>query len=146
MKHVGKRILCSLLAVCMLSTLLCASASAAVLRSSDYLSSYTARLTAVGGGKVAVTVDVSGVGTMDTIGSTTIHIYESTNDQSFTLVETYTSDDYPEMLGSGTFYYDTPITHQGVAGRYYKALVYFYAARGTGSDTRSYTTVSKRAT
>ena len=146
MKHVGKRILCSLLAVCMLSALLCASASAAVLRSSDYLSSYTARVTPVGDGKVAVTVDVDGAGAMDEIGASEIHIYESTDNSLFTWVESYTSDDYPEMLGSGTFYYDTPITHQGVAGRYYKAHVYFYAAKGSGSDTRDYMTVSKRAT
>ena len=147
MKHIGKRILCSLLAVCMLSTLLCASASAAVARSSDYLSAYTATLTALGSGKVAVTVDVIGVGTQDKIGASQIHIYESTDNVSFDWVAGYTTGNNGDMLWTNsTHYYDSPVIHQGVAGRYYIAHVYFYAANGTGSDTRDYTTVSKRAT
>lgn len=145
MKCFGKRALCTLLTVCLLSTLLCAFASADS-RSSAYLSSYSARLKALSGGEIAVVVDMDGAGTMDEIGATEIHIYESTDNVSFDLVESYYSDDHPEMLWEDdTYYYDDPVIYEGIVGRYYKATVCFYAAKNNGSDTAWYTTLSKRA-
>lgn len=144
MKRLGKRVLCSLMAVCMLSAFTFASAAA---QASDYLDSYTAGLTAQGSGRVAVTVDVVGTGRMTEIGATEIHIYESsTKTGAYEWAASYYSDDYPEMLDSGAYYYDTPIIHQGTAGRYYIASVYFYAANSSGSDTSHYTTVACKAT
>lgn len=144
MKRFGKRVLCALLTVCLMTTLLCTVASAST-RSSAYLSSYTARIQPLSDGEIAVVVDVRGVGTMSEIGAAEIHIYESTDNVSFDLMESYYSDDCPEMLGSGSFYYDSPVTYEGVVGRYYKATVCFYAAKNNGSDTAWYTTLSKRA-
>ena len=145
MKRFGKRVLCGLLTVCLMSTMLCAFASANT-RSSAYLSSYTATLKALSGGDIAVVVDVHGVGTMAEIGAAEIHIYESTDDVSFDLVESYYSDDCSDMLWQNkTHYYDSPVTYEGVAGRYYMATVCFYGAKNNGSDTAWYTTVSKRA-
>lgn len=142
MKQLLKKSLCGLMAVCMLSLF----ASAAVTRASDYLDYYTATLTAKGNGRIAVTVDVGGTEPMTEIGATEIYMYESTNNADFYQVYVYTSDDYPEMLTSGSYYFDDAIIHNGVAGRYYKASVYFYAANNTGSDTGHYTTRSCRAT
>lgn len=145
MKRFGKRILCALLVISILSTLLCAFASASS-RSSAYLSRYTATLKAIGDGEIAVVVDVDGVGTMDEVGAAEIHIYESTDNVGFEWVASYDSDDYPELLWEdSTHYYDDPIVYDGIVGRYYKAMVCFYAAKNGGSDTAWYTTVSKRA-
>lgn len=76
------------------------------------------------------------------VGAKTIYIYESTNGIDFTRVATYTSANYPAMMGSGWYYYDTPIEYQGVAGRYYYARVQVYAADAYGSDSRWYETVT----
>ena len=140
-----KRILCAALAVCMLTGILTTMASATE-RSSAYLDGYRAFLTAKGNGKVSVTVDVSGRGYMTEIGAETIYIYESTDDVDFTLVATYEAEDYPDMLGSGSFYYETPIIHEGTSGRYYYAVVYAYAGNANGGHSRRYETVSIRAT
>ena len=142
MKRLLNKIFCVLMTACLLSTF----ASAAVSRASDYLDDYTATLTALGNGRIAVTVDVSGTGPMTEIGASKIYMYESTNNTDFYQVATYTSDEYPEMLTSGSYYFDDAIIHNGVAGRYYIASVYFYAANNTGSDTGHYTTRSCRAT
>lgn len=142
MKNFGKRILCGLLAVGLLSALLC---TAAYARSSAYLDSYRATVTAKSEGKMVVTVDVSGVGTMTEIGATTIYIYESKDNKSFTRVATYEHTDYPEMMGSGTYYYKDAITHNGTPGYYYFASVYCYAANANGSDEKNYTTSAKKA-
>ena len=144
MKHFAKRLLCGLMAVCILSAFNFASAAT---EASYYLDSYTATLTDVGNGRIAVTVDVVGAGRMTEIGASEIHIYESsTRTGSYEWVASYYAEDYPDMLDSGIDYFDTPVTHQGTAGRYYIADVVFYAANSSGSDTGDYTTVACRAT
>lgn len=144
MKRFGKRLLCGLLAVCILSAFGLASAAE---QASDYLDSYTATLTAKGSGKISVTVDVNATGPMTDVGASEIHIYESsTLNGSYTWVASYYAEDYPDMLDSGYQYFEAPITHQGTAGRYYIADVTFYAGNSSGHDTRDYTTVACRAT
>ena len=140
-----KRLLCAVLTLCMLTGMMTTFAAASE-RSSAYLSSYRAFLTADGNGEISVTVDVSGRGYMTDIGAETIYIYESTDNAYFTLVATYEAEDYPDMMGSGTLYYETPIIHEGTAGRYYSAIVDVYAGNANGGHTREYHTVSIRAT
>nr|WP_325300535.1 hypothetical protein [uncultured Dysosmobacter sp.] len=142
MKRIWKRALCGLFAVCLFSTVLCSAVSA---RSSAYLDLYGAAITPISGGGMVVTVDVAGVGYMTQIGATTIYIYESTDNKSFKKVATYDYEDYPEMMGSGTQYYEDPVTYPGTPGYYYKASVYCYAANANGSDEKNYTTASRRA-
>ena len=142
MKKQVKKLFCITLAICMLSSTLIASAA---LEASNYLSSYSASLTAKNGGKISILVDVIGAGFMDEIGASDIYIYESTDNVDFTCVSSFHSDDYPRMLGSGSTYFDTPITYAGTPGHYYFASVYFYAADETGYDTGHYDTVSCRA-
>lgn len=145
MKHFGKRFLCGIFAICMMASLMCTFASATTDRSSAYLNSYAATVTAKSGGRMVVTVDVAGVGPMTTIGATKIYIYESSDNRTFSRVATYKYEDYPEMMGSGTFYYDDAITHYGMPGYYYFASVYCYAANASGSDEKNYTTSIVRA-
>lgn len=142
MKYFGKRVLCVIFAVCIISSFLCTVAFA---RSSAYLDSYRATVTAKSGGKMVVTVDVYGRGSMTEIGATTIYIYESIDNKSFTRVATYEYEDYPEMMGTGTYYNKDAVTYFGQVGRYYKASVYCYAANSEGSDEKNYTTASVRA-
>ena len=109
--------------------------------SSDYLNSYAAYLTAPGNGEINVGVFVTGVDTMDKIGADTIRIYESTDSgRTWNWDGTYFSFDYPEMLGSGDYYNEVPITHPGTPGNQYYAVVTVYAGDHTGHDTGKYTT------
>ena len=136
-KGFTKRLLCSIFAICMLSCILCTFASA---RSSAYLDGYAATVTPKSGGRLAVTVDVSGVGSMTKIGATKIYIYESNDGVDFSRAATYKYEDYPNMMGSGTIYYKDAITHYGTPGYYYFASVYCYAENSSGSDEKNYTT------
>lgn len=145
MKCFGKRLLCSIFAVCMLSSLLCTSAFANSNRSSAYLNSYCADVTPKSGGRLVVTVDISGVGPMTKIGATKIYIYESDDGVDFSRVATYKYENYPNMMGSGTIYYKDAITHYGTPGYYYFASVYCYAANASGSDEKNYTTAIVQA-
>lgn len=145
MKRVGERFLCSVLTICMLAGLLCTSGHAVADRSSAYLDGYAASVTARSGGRLIVTVDVSGVGSMTKIGASTIYIYESSDGVDFERVGTYHYEGYPNMMGSGTIYYKDAITYYGTPGYYYFASVYCYAENANGSDERNYTTTVVRA-
>lgn len=137
-----KRILCGLLAVCILSGLLCTPASASTY-SSAYLDGYSAFVSS-DGGKVYVTVDVAGVNYMDKIGTTLIILYESKDNKSFSRVATFKSENYPAMMiSNASTYYKTPVSYSGVVGYYYKASVYVYAEKNGGSDEKNYLTSSK---
>ena len=145
MKTSVKRLLGIILAVSVAASLLSVSASAAVLRSSDYLDAYACSIHRENNGAIAVCVRVDAIVNATEIGATEIYIYESINGEDFTCVEVYDAEDYPEMLGSGWHYYDTPIIHQGTVGKYYCAAVYVYAGNSTGGDTRTVYTDVVRA-
>lgn len=142
LKHFGKKLLSVFFALMMISSILCTSVSA---RSSAYLNGYRAGITPKSGGKLVITVDVTGVGYMPEIGAKTIYVYESSNGTDFHWVATYESSDYPQMMGSGSIFYEDVITHQGTPGLYYCATVFVYAGNSTGGDERYYDTAIKKA-
>lgn len=144
MKNYSKRIACIVLAVIMVSSLLCVPVCA-VVYSSQYLNSYSADVIPESGGKLVISAFVSGLDTMDEIGVKTIFFYESRDGASFTRVATYESSDYPKMMGSGDFFYEDLFTYQGKVGYYYFASAYVYAGKDGGGDTRNYTTSTVRA-
>ena len=145
MKTSVKKLLGVILTVSVMLSLLSVAASAAVVRSSNYLDAYACSVSAENNGKIDVCVNVDAIVNATEIGATEIYIYESTNGEDFTCVEEYFAEDYPEMLGSGWRYYDEPITHQGTVGKYYCAAVYVYAGNSTGGDTRTVYTNTVRA-
>ena len=144
MKRLGKRVLSGIFALIMISGLLCTAASAAV-QSSAYLDGYRVVMTPESGGKLAITVDVTGVGYMSEIGAKTIYVYESTDGKYFHWVKTYESSDYPQMMGSGSIFYEDVITHYGTPGLYYCATACVYAGNSSGGDERYCDTAIKLA-
>lgn len=144
MRHSGKKFLSGLFALVMVFTFLSTSASASVY-SSAYLNCYRAGITPEENGAMVITVDVTGVGYMTEIGAKTIYLYESTNGTDFTRVKIYRSSAYPQMMGSGTNFYEDVVTYQGTPGYYYYARVYVYAANENGSDEKVYETAARQA-
>lgn len=142
MKRTVKQLFCCLFALCILSGTLCYAAEP---RSSAYLDSYCAGLTAVDGGGIVITVDVDTVVRATAVGASRIDLWESTDGSHFTRIAQLYPEDYPLMMGSGWSHYSDVTTYQGVVGRYYLADVYCYAANATGSDTRIYTTAVEKA-
>lgn len=111
-------------------------------RSSLYISTYSAWLTAGSLCSISVTVDVSAYGYMDEVGASRIEILESDDDgETWETVRVYLKSKYPEMVNTDAwYYYDTPVTYTGIRGREYTAIVTIYAGDSTGYDTREYTT------
>lgn len=145
MKSPCKRLLCSVLTICLLSSMLCTFASAADARSSDYLDSYVASVVPKSGGKIVVCATVDAIVNATMIGVTDVYLYESSNDVDFTCVEHFSYEDYPDMVSTGRGFHADVATYNGTVGKYYYAAVYVYAGTSAGGDTRVYNTASEKA-
>lgn len=133
------RLLSLVLLALMLSSFCCAT-----VQSSDYLDAYSVEATAGSGGLIYISVDVDAIGDMTMLGVTDLYLYESTDGVHFTMVKHYNYLDYPVMMGSGWHHCKDIDTYEGIIGRYYYVLGYIYAANSSGSDTRTYSSVTVR--
>lgn len=115
-------------------------------RASYYLDSYSAYLYPAGWGKVQVWFSVDGVDYMDEIGSLSIWIYESTDNENWTLIKGFMHEDNVGMLGYNNHYHNGHVEYAGVIGRYYKAYVCVWAGQDGAGDTRYFWTSPVKAT
>ncbi len=145
----GRKLFCILLAVCLTGTMIvpvfAAGSDPSQPYSSPYLSNYSAYVYPAGGGVVQVWFDVSGTTAVDYLGSLMIQLYESTDGSNFTWVTTFTSSNYPSMLGQKTSFHYGHVTYNGVPGRYYKAYVNIYGGPAEGGTSRYFWTTAKIA-
>ncbi len=115
-------------------------------RSSLYLHSYSAYIYPAGWGKVQVWFSVDGTNDMDEIGALNIKLYESTDNETWTWVDTFHYTDYPAMLGYDDFSHYGHVEYNGTIGRYYKAYVCVWAGKDGDGDTRYFWTPAVKAT
>ena len=135
-----KKRICAL--VLLLMMLFSVSATAAYIPpdspdASYYIAAYSANVLNGGNGKIKVSFDITGTGTMSSIGASAIAIYKSNGTYVTTIY--YFSSGRSGMMGSNKMYHsDTESIYVG-AGSYY-AVVTFYAGNSSGSDARNYQT------
>ena len=115
-------------------------------RASDYLEAYSAYVYPAGWGKVQVWFNVDGTGYMDEIGALNIKLYESTDNETWTWVDTFKFSDYSDMLSYNNYYHTGHVEYNGTIGRYYKAYVCVWAGKNGDGDTRYFWTSPKKAT
>ena len=115
-------------------------------RASDYLNSYNTYVYPAAWGKIQVYFDVTGVDYMDEIGTLSIQLFESTDNENWTRVKTYTHDTTSGMLGFDKIYHSGHVDYSGTIGRYYKAYVCIWAGKDGNGDTRYMWTQPKKAT
>ena len=125
---------------------MCATATTNSPRASYYLDSYNTYMYNAAFGKMQVYFDVTGVEYMDEIGTLNIQIFESTDQENWTWVKTYTHDTTSGMLGYNKMYYSGHVDYAGTIGRYYKAYVCIWAGKNGDGDTRYYWTQVQKAT
>lgn len=142
MKRTCKKATALFLTLALLIAALAIPAAAVDSRSSLYLSRYSAWLTPKTGAKVNVSIDVQAVDYMDSVGATKVEMYVSSDGGStWDRDGTYLSALVEGMLVHNDYmYFDTPISHQGISGYKYYAVVTVYARDSTGSDSKTYVT------
>lgn len=104
---------------------------------SAYLASYTAAIHPAGNGELQVWFRVTGTGTQDYLGSLAVYLYESTDNENWSWVETYFHEDNDTMLAQNTYVHMGHVTYyEGIPGRYYKAYVCIWGGPGDTGDAR----------
>lgn len=103
---------------------------------SAYLASYTAYICAMGDGELQVWFEITGTGTQEYIGVLTIRLYESTDNESWTWVQSFRHTDNSNMLAQNTYAHMNYVSYQGVPGRYYKAYVTIWGGPDDCGDSR----------
>lgn len=115
-------------------------------RASYYLNSYNTYIYNAAWGKIQVYFDVTGVEYMDDIGTLSIILYESTDNENWTHVKTYRHDNTAGMLAQDKIYHSGHVDYSGTIGRYYKAYVCIWAGSDGDGDTRYLWTNIQKAT
>lgn len=86
--------------------------------------------------------EVVAVGTMDKLGMSVITVQRSSDNQNWTDMTTYTKESNSNLVRDNTTSHEAYVTYVGTAGYYYRAKIWFYAKKGTGTAEYSYTTGS----
>jgi len=108
---------------------------------SKYITSHTAYMHADGGGKVSVWFNITGTGRMDEIGGVMIVLYErNTSTSPWNFVRNYHYTSNSGMLAYNTGFHGSHVSHNGVAGRQYYAVVHLWAGKDGEGDARERTT------
>lgn len=114
---------------------------------SAYLAGYTAYVCAMGNGELEIWYEVTGTGTQEYLGVTTIFLYESTDNVNWTRVKTFRHAYYEQMLLTNAWHVMDYVPYdEAVPGRYYKAYVGIWGGPDPGGDSRYIWTSSERAT
>lgn len=83
---------------------------------------------------------------MGEIGVSGLIVYESTDQTNWSTVGYYNYNTHSNLIAYNTQVFNASLTRTGVAGRYYKAQVNFWAGNGGTGDSCIVTTSIVRAT
>ena len=128
------RLICMILACSLLLAVPAHAESVATPWASVFFSSYGTDLYITSSSSFQIWFDVvSNVVTMDELGVSEIALYESPDQQSWTRVQIYLMDDYPQMVDQNTTSHDGYVTYNNaITGYYYTARITFYAKNSRG--------------
>jgi len=110
----------------------------AISESSYYLDSYSSTIDAEGNGKILITFAVAGTGKMSSIGVTAIEVQKKVG-SSWEYDRTLTYSNNSNFLTSNSICHASQVRITGVSGTQYRAIITFYAANSTGSDSKNQT-------
>ena len=136
------RFVCLLLVVSSVMMIPAMAATENVPRGSSYFVSSLGYLHQTHATIFQVWGEVAAVGLMDKLGMSSITVQRSSDNQNWTDVKTYTKENNSNLVASNTTCHEAYVTYVGTAGYYYRAKIWFYAKKGTGTAEYSYTTGS----
>lgn len=101
---------------------------------SSFFGSHNVYLWKTSSNSFQVCFSVTAVGTMAELGVNYIDIERSADGVNWTVVKTYDSDDYSNLVATDTFYHSGNVTYTGMVNGYqYRAYVELYAKNSSGS-------------
>lgn len=101
--------------------------------SSAYFAAYDSFISLVGGRTFEVWFRVTAKGSMLELGTSSIAIQQSSDEEDWETLFTFTPSYSPQMICTNTGYHCDCVTFSGVDGYYYRAKVTFYAKNSSGT-------------
>jgi hypothetical protein len=127
----------SFLGIVFAITICLAPSASAAIQASLYLSSYDAYIWPEGSGNIAIYFDVEGTGTMDEIGVLSIRLQQCpAGSSTWTTVQTYSHNDYSNLLAYNNYTYGSSVSYSGTAGYSYRAYITVWAGKNGSGDSR----------
>lgn len=127
------RCACLLLAMTMIVAIPAFAAETAEPRGSRYFVNSSVFLCNVSGKTFEAWFEVTGTGTMDTIGVSFIKIQRSSDGTNWTTVKTYAKENYPSLLNYNSASHTAGVSYTATGGYYYRAYIQLYAKKGVNS-------------
>lgn len=109
-----------------------AEAPEAEMYSSAYFTMFDYYLWEVSDTQVQVWFEVTSPRGMDQLGTSLIKVQRSTDRTNWETMQTYTPEDYPQMLCANTSAHSDCVDYTYTSGYYYRAFITFYATRNGG--------------
>lgn len=110
-------------------------------RQSNYFASYGTSLTAIGGGKIKVNFSCTAEGTATTLGVANYIVQRKNSSGNWENATGWLSG----KTGSNVHTYSFTKTINGTAGQTYRVMCTFICTKNGTSETKSYTSGSKKA-
>lgn len=129
------RCTCLLLAIVMALATPAFAAEAIESKGSSYFFNSSVYLCNVSGKTFEAWFEVTGTGTMDTIGVNFIKIQRSSDGSNWTTVKTYAKESYPSLVDDNTTTHAAGVSYTATGGYYYRAFIQLYAKRGVNYGT-----------
>ena len=104
-------------------------------RSSDYITRGNATVSAVGNGKLSITIKTYATGRMQEIGASRVIVYEKQSNGTKRAVYTVTKEQMNSLVTQNRQTYTAILSYQGVSGKSYYVTAYCYAKNANGEDT-----------
>lgn len=127
------RMICIVLVLGIISAIPAFAETVAEPRASSYIAAHDAFLYKSSSNMFQVWYDVTACTSVTELGVTQIVVYRSSNQQNWTEMRTYSSEDYPEMIDYNSISHTGYVTYKyATPGYYYRAHITFYAKNSTG--------------
>lgn len=115
-------------------------------KESQYFSSYGGYCYSAGSNTVQIWFNVKAKFYVDQLGSTSITLYESSDQSTWTSVKTFSYANYSSMMRSNNYIHNSHVSYyNAVSGYYYYALITVTIIDGSNSESRSFSTYSIQA-
>lgn len=130
------RLICMMLAAVMLLAIPAAASENAEPRASSFFGSTDVYLYKTSSTQFQAWFEVSALYTMDKVGASEIKIQESSDDENWTTVKTFSMAYYSNMIDENSGAHASYVTYTGTTGKYYRAKITLYAENSTGVGER----------
>lgn len=127
------RCVCALLVLTIFLTMPAFAAENANARASSFFKVSSVYLWKISDTQFQVWFDVTALGGMEELGASKIKVQRSTDKVNWETVQTYTKDEYANMICKNTCQHADCVTYTYTDGYYYRAYVLLYAKNSSGT-------------